>query len=198
LTSCRYAAKPTKKVYSLSDVRYCKGCQTERPLSEFRKRGASAGKREGQPYGKCFDCTRVQAYSDRFNTEDPGPYLVQLTGVRRRNQKHMFSIDSSYVVNLWFKQKGLCALSGRKMTHIRGNGRVKTNASLDRIDSKRPYEPGNVQLVCAVTNFMKHDMTVKEMKDWCAAVLAYQDDQKRFSIYSVFNRWRQRWQRKDA
>lgn len=84
------------------------------------------------------------------------------------------------------------------MTHVRGSGRVKTNASLDRIDSSKPYEKGNVQLVCAVTNFMKHDMTVDEMKDWCEAILAYQDDQKPSLLYSVFSKWRQLWQRKNA
>lgn len=182
----------------MSELRYCKGCKLERPISKFRKRGPSAGPKAGKPYGRCNDCTRVQTYSNRFNTEDPGPYLIQLAGVRRRNPSHAFNIDSSYVVHLWYKQEGRCALSGRTMTHVRGSGRVKTNASLDRIDSSKPYEKGNVQLVCAVTNFMKHDMTVDEMKDWCEAILAYQDDQKPSLLYSVFSKWRQLWQRKNA
>lgn len=57
------------------------------------------------------------------------------------------------------------------MTYAAGQGRVATNISLDRIDSTVGYVRGNVQLVCDIANRMKQDLTVDDLRLWCARIL---------------------------
>lgn len=56
--------------------------------------------------------------------------------------------------DLWERQGGRCALSGSVLT-MTAKGRGLT-ASVDRIDSARPYEKGNVQFVHKDVNLMKN------------------------------------------
>jgi len=72
-----------------------------------------------------------------------------------------------YVVNLWHTQKGICAVSGLPMSTKVGNRRYQSNrsknqASIDRIDSHLPYQPGNLQLVCWWANHWKSDISMTE------------------------------------
>lgn len=57
------------------------------------------------------------------------------------------------------------------MTYQAGAGRVRTNISIDRIDSSKGYVRGNVQFVCDVVNRMKADMHVTELQYWCKKIL---------------------------
>ena len=75
---------------------------------------------------------------------------------------------------LWKKQKGRCALSGIKMTYIKGQNIVLTNVSPDRIDSNKHYEVGNVQLVCHTYNSMKSSYTMKEFNKHIRNLFLYQ------------------------
>ena len=47
-----------------------------------------------------------------------------------------------------------CALSGRKLSYRLGD---MNKASLDRIDSKKAYELGNVQIVTTIANMVKRE-----------------------------------------
>jgi hypothetical protein len=91
--------------------------------------------------------------------------LLQRKGHDRQN------LDLDYLGKLWEEQKGLCAISGVPMTHVRGSGKVMTNVSIDRIDSSIGYERGNVHLVCYVVNMMKHTMSVDQLVWWCEQVI---------------------------
>lgn len=59
------------------------------------------------------------------------------------------------------------------MTYIAGSGRVNTNISIDRIDSKRGYVRGNVQFVCDVVNRMKQDLPQADLRLWCGRILEH-------------------------
>ena len=155
--------------------RLCRACGLEHPLDEFRKRGPSAGAREGQPYGRCSECQRAYD-SERFNSTDPIPFLIQLSHHRKRFSKHEWQITPSDIAGLWFSQGGLCAITGRNMTTERGEGTVYTNASIDRIDSSIGYRKDNIHLVCNIVNLMKNTLSVAQLHDWCEAVLAHRDD----------------------
>ena len=74
-------------------------------------------------------------------------------------------------MNEWQKQfeiMGLCCPKlGIQMTYIAGKNRVKTNISIDRIDSKKGYEKGNVQFVSNIYNNMKQHYTDEEVDKIC-------------------------------
>lgn len=79
-------------------------------------------------------------------------------------------LDPDLLMELFEAQDGRCAVSGELMTHVIGSSRTWTNISIDRKDSTKGYEPGNVQLVCAAVNVMKNEMTDDELRFWAERI----------------------------
>ena len=76
------------------------------------------------------------------------------------------------LLDLFKKQNYKCAKTGIKLTHLKGQGKVDTNISVDRIDSTiKLYTLSNIQLVCYRYNIMKGDMNEKELANWCNLIL---------------------------
>jgi len=78
------------------------------------------------------------------------------------------------LLEIYKEQEGKCAFTGIELTYIRGQGKVKTNISIDRIEAGGPYIKENIQLVCSVVNKMKSNMSDDEFKWWCNAVSKYE------------------------
>lgn len=76
-------------------------------------------------------------------------------------EKHVITISAEYLIGLYYKQNGLCAISGMKMTHRYKDLR---SISIDRIDSTKGYIKGNVQLVCQWVNLAKGQHSDHEFK----------------------------------
>ena len=66
-----------------------------------------------------------------------------------------WKLDIEYLLDLFDKQDGKCALSNLPITLKKIRKGEKSTASLDRIDSKGDYIPGNVQWVHRDVNIMK-------------------------------------------
>jgi hypothetical protein len=100
--------------------------------------------------------------------ENPEAYLRHL--VAKPERKHL---GIEYVMGILAQQNGRCAISGVELTFIKRTDGVKqhTNASIDRIDSGKGYEVGNVQLVCAIVNIMKSTMTTNQLVAWCELIV---------------------------
>jgi len=77
------------------------------------------------------------------------------------------NLSVDFLYSLWEKQEGLCAISGREMTYITGEGRIPTNISVDRIDSSIGYEESNCQLTCLQVNLMKQNLNESDLIFWC-------------------------------
>ena len=80
------------------------------------------------------------------------------------------TIDINYLMDLFEKQKGLCALSGVKMTWSKGKV-LPTSISIDRIDNSKGYVPGNVRLLCVVVNAFKSTMTDDQLYDFATTLV---------------------------
>ena len=90
------------------------------------------------------------------------------TGARNRNIP--FDIDIKDAWSLYLKQQKRCALSGRRI----GFEMPKMNsASLDRIDSTKPYVLSNVQWVHKDLNYAKQSMATKDFIRLCQEVSEY-------------------------
>jgi CRISPR/Cas system Type II protein with McrA/HNH and RuvC-like nuclease domain len=89
---------------------------------------------------------------------------------RRRDS----SIDLLYLLSLYRKQNGKCAITGRDMLidDVPGPKRRDT-VSIDRIDSKRGYEVGNIQLVTSQANMAKSNYTTEELFAFCLDVVKF-------------------------
>jgi hypothetical protein len=73
------------------------------------------------------------------------------------------------------KQNFKCALSGSELVFPERFSEVasKCNASLDRIDSLKPYCIDNVQWVLKNVNFMKHKLTQEDFIELCRRISEY-------------------------
>lgn len=93
------------------------------------------------------------------------------TLLRVDNGMDRASITLEDLKELWDIQERRCALSGVPMTYIHGSGRVMTNISLDRKVPGGPYVKENVQLVCYITNVMKHSLSSEQLLWWCTKIV---------------------------
>jgi len=81
----------------------------------------------------------------------------------RRYQRQAFSADKQWELTLSDFQKAFslkCAESGVKMTL---NPKQPNTASIDRINNKLDYVPGNVRFVCWCLNRGKGNLS---LRDW--------------------------------
>lgn len=84
----------------------------------------------------------------------------------RRFKPHYLGLDD--VFRLWTQQKGICSLSGFGMNPLSESSWDRP--SLDRIDSRKGYIPGNVQWVCWAVNLMKQTLEQEAFVRWCCRV----------------------------
>lgn len=98
----------------------------------------------------------------------------------RRSRVLEFNVSHEYVWELFLKQKGRCAVSGKPIWFEHKDGtrfvdkRSDKTASLDRIDSNKGYVPGNVQWVHKDVNIMKQDLSDEDFINWCKTIADYQ------------------------
>lgn len=110
----------------------------------------------------CRKCRRANPTPRSF-------FGQHLTKTRRRSSVAP-DVDGLFLATVLEKQKGICALSGKKMTLTRGQGVIGTNASIDRISHKLPYTRDNIRLVCLYVNYMRRLMEDDELLDWCRSI----------------------------
>lgn len=79
---------------------------------------------------------------------------------------------------MYIKQNKKCALSGEDLYFGRIRYRTETNASIDRIDSRKDYTIDNIQLVTKNINIMKQTMTQEEFIKNCRLVIKYYEEKK--------------------
>lgn len=85
-----------------------------------------------------------------------------------------FDITIEYAWQLFLDQGRKCALSGAPIfLYAPRKNMAKKTASLDRIDSSKGYEKGNVQWVHKTVNRMKFDFEQDEFLEWCQKIANY-------------------------
>ena len=99
--------------------------------------------------------------------------------VRSKTNGLEHSIDFEFVVSLWERQNGNCALTGIPMTLSRNPPGEKFfqpwNPSLDKVDSSGGYTPDNVRLVCVMVNLALNKFGDEAFDAMCRAYISKQD-----------------------
>jgi len=98
-------------------------------------------------------------------------FKYMIRQMKKNNKKHNLgetNITKEYLAELWNEQKGICPYTKIKLTlpiHSKEpNPDVSYKmASIDRIDSSKPYIIGNVQFVSRNANYAKNDMSHEDM-----------------------------------
>lgn len=87
-------------------------------------------------------------------------------------RKIPFEIEIKYAWDLFILQNKQCKITGIKINFIRNIlDMKKQTASLDRIDSSKGYIEGNVQWVHKRVNWMKGNMSLSELINWCNLII---------------------------
>lgn len=116
----------------------------------------------------CRDCKRKYPSFEGIS----GCYYNQCkNGAEKRGIPWLLSIEDMWLV--WQKQGGLCALTGEPLTQARGTNTTDYTASLDRIDSSKPYESGNVQWLEKEINRLKNNYSEEDLIKMCQKVADY-------------------------
>ena len=74
------------------------------------------------------------------------------------------------VAEQFYQQKYKCNLTGLSIKFPKKGKFQKAPASIDRIDSRLPYRPDNIQIVVRKINMMKKDYDQKEFIELCMLV----------------------------
>ncbi len=126
-------------------------------------------------------CLRAKIGSKHKNWKGcgdiPASYLCKIKG-HAKMRGIEFNLTVEHLWHLFLAQKGNCALSGEKLTYPQSFRALSTgegNASLDRIDSAKGYEVGNVQWVDKKINFMKQQFGQEEFISLCRIIVRHQD-----------------------
>jgi len=143
-------------------IKKCSSCKIEKPTSCF-----SSNKSRGDGLSHiCKECAKYNR--EKRKNDNIRNYFIDVIrtskGVSKKRGINNFNIDVEYLESLYKNQNGLCAISGIKMTHTSGKGKIATNVSIDRIDNSKGYTKDNIQLLCQAINMLKFNMTNSELE----------------------------------
>ncbi len=77
-------------------------------------------------------------------------------GAKRKNLEFTITMED-------IKIPETCPYMGWPITNLYGCGRVRTNASIDRIDPSKGYTPDNIMIISDFANTMKQNATPEEL-----------------------------------
>lgn len=152
----------------------CLVCGRSLDPSEFNshKEYAIRGHRDG----RCKECKRKQNQEARKKYDDEKrlyktiQYRVLSASERAKRKGIPCTITKEFILDLWNKQNGLCAISKIPMTYEMDSGRIYTNVSIDQIEQGKGYTEDNVQLVCMAVNQLKSDWDMNTVKYICKMI----------------------------
>lgn len=169
----------------------CKSCkELKKRANNFRVLPS------GQAYKNCLSCEAGFAEARQYRDKIKAEFGVEVETYRRglsvenylkaalkdakRRAKSCgrdLDLDLEFLLALFKKQGGRCALSNRVLTWYSGKGRHQSfhNISLDRIDSSKGYLKENVQIVCYMVNLMKNRLTKEELLEWSRDMVKHND-----------------------
>jgi hypothetical protein len=166
----------------MEQIKCCRKCGIEKPLTEFHK----AKHKKFGVSGVCKPCTcainrtyylknestirkNVSVYRKSYtprHTREIDSRLKNLC-TKAKNRDKEFSLVNQDLLDVFEVQQGLCAYT--KLPLVATANQFNT-ISLDRIDSSKGYHKDNIQLVCAAINKMKQEYTEQMFISLCHLV----------------------------
>ena len=107
------------------------------------------------------------------------PFRWHLRNMKMR-KRHSCDVTLEDLKQQWEKQKGICPYTGWKLKNLINmspkNQLSKTidRASVDRIDSSKPYTKDNIQFVSLMAQLAKNIWSENDLLNFCESVVANQ------------------------
>lgn len=110
-------------------------------------------------------------WHSKSKRDEYSPFRILHTNSKRssKTRGHTFHLTVQDIRDLWMAQQGLCKYSNIPMELVassRCSKFIPQQASLDRIDSNKGYEKGNIQLICLFLNYGKNKFSDEQVKDF--------------------------------
>ena len=158
-------------VYKKEDGRWYKPCYScGKEQSYLRKNYAYESLRQKKTCKKCSN-TKIENCHRGWHRGIRLSWFNKLkVGAETRGIQFLLNIDD--VADLYAKQEGKCALTDWSVIFPETGHPQKADASLDRIDSKKPYQIDNVQIVHKLVNMIKNKYSQEQFVEVCKAVAA--------------------------
>lgn len=156
---------------SHTNARVCSdACRKQR-----RNRSVEAHRIANKPqYAKKQAKARAKNLTEMRHYQKMRRYLsweYYLASLARRGQERK-GITTQDLLAILEEQKGLCAISGIKLTHEHGS---PYNASLDRIEAGGLYTKENIQLVCSCVNIWRKNLPLELFIDICKKIATHNE-----------------------
>lgn len=156
-------------------------CTCNKPFTRNAANHYSHLKVKESSYKRVF-CSRpcwIEGRKTRPSRRDEfSPFRSFLAAALQRNESKWTVLEPLLSLEdlkeQWELQGGICPYSGHSMILPPSMDWRKPppespyRASLDRVDSSKPYQKGNVEFVCLAVNFAKHDFPQQTMLDFFA------------------------------
>ena len=128
---------------------------------EYKKEYYLKNKEKIKEYNKKYkeeNKDRRRKWNVDYQENNPEKRMLLSAKHRAKKLNILFDISEEDIII-----PELCPYLNIPLSNIRGEGRKKTNLSLDRIDSSKGYVKGNVQVISDLANRMKQNASVEEL-----------------------------------
>ena len=174
---------PAKREH-FGDIKTCSKCKLTKDIFNFHwKSDRYNGKRRLRLQAECGECREKQRHAKYSATPEAfimrSVQQIKQESARVKKRRKRVTLTMDQFIEAWqeqFEKYGLiCPLSGQQMTYQQGLGNLDTNISIDRIDSSKLYEPGNIQFICRRVNSMKNHFSNQDLVFWSRAIAVNHD-----------------------
>jgi len=165
-------------------TRTCSKCKETKIIFKFHwKNDRYKGRQRHRIQAECGECREKQRHAKY--SASPEAFImrsvqrIRQESARYKKRRKRVALTMDQFIDAWqaqYKKYGLiCPLSGQEMTYQQGLGNLETNISIDRIDSDKIYEPGNIQFICRRVNSMKNHFSNQDLVFWSRAIAVQND-----------------------
>ena len=124
--------------------------------------------------GNIFDIQKWQNLNGHPKLDEYSPFRQFMNRIKHlKNKKNIGDISLQHLREIWDEQDGICPFTKVKMTLKIGQRKGKITpyqASIDRIDSSKPYNNGNVRFVSYIANVARHNFLDDDLVEFCRLV----------------------------
>lgn len=116
---------------------------------------------------------RYDATKKRWRSSTIHGYLCSKINLLRASKKSGrcdCTVDTKYLLALYYEQEGKCALTGRQL-EFKSHGKSLDTLSIDRIDSSKGYVEGNIRMVTLQANNARMHGTDEQLFKLCQDIL---------------------------